>query len=213
MIIYKITNLLNGKTYVGMDAKNCANYFGSGVAIKAAIKKYGKSNFVKEILESGFTSYEEMALAEIRWILKEKVTNPYGIYNLNDGGLGASSNKGKVAEEIYGKDRALKIKNKISNTLKSKGIKPPSRMGMKGSEKQRQVIIAISKSRKKTQKEIDALIARTARSIVCVENGNTYSSILEASIVLSVSSGNICSVLKGKRRTAGGFTFKYAENE
>lgn len=50
MIIYKTTNLLNGKIYIGKDIKNDKNYFGSGVALKESIKKYGKNNFKKEII-------------------------------------------------------------------------------------------------------------------------------------------------------------------
>lgn len=55
--IYKITNLLNGKMYIGqrlvpknMDIEK-DKYLGSGNLIIAAVKKYGKSNFKKEILE------------------------------------------------------------------------------------------------------------------------------------------------------------------
>ena len=43
--IYKITNLINGKIYVGKsereDSYHRKNYFGSGVIIRLAIKKYG----------------------------------------------------------------------------------------------------------------------------------------------------------------------------
>lgn len=49
-VIYVITNLINGKKYIGSDSNNNKYYFGSGVNIKRAIKKYGKSNFKKDIL-------------------------------------------------------------------------------------------------------------------------------------------------------------------
>ena len=58
-----------------MDAANNPNYFGSGVAIKKAIKKYGKVNFSKEILECGFNSYEDLAKAEIKWIALTRTGN------------------------------------------------------------------------------------------------------------------------------------------
>ena len=51
MIIYKISNLINNKFYIGQDIKNNPKYFGSGKLITVAIKKYGKENFKKEILE------------------------------------------------------------------------------------------------------------------------------------------------------------------
>ena len=47
MIIYKTTNLINGKIYIGratgIRVKN--NYFGSGKLLKRAIIKYGQENF------------------------------------------------------------------------------------------------------------------------------------------------------------------------
>lgn len=50
IVIYKTTNLINNKIYVGKDSHNDSNYFGSGTILVKAIKKYGKENFKKEIL-------------------------------------------------------------------------------------------------------------------------------------------------------------------
>ena len=51
-IIYKTTNLINGKIYVGFHSTDDLedSYLGSGWILKAAIKKYGKENFKREIL-------------------------------------------------------------------------------------------------------------------------------------------------------------------
>ena len=50
--VYKVTNLIDGKIYIGKHKCSCSNcvYYGSGIHISKAIKKYGKKNFAKEIL-------------------------------------------------------------------------------------------------------------------------------------------------------------------
>ena len=45
MVIYKTTNLVNGKIYIGKDKYNNPKYLGSGKILKLAINKYGKGNF------------------------------------------------------------------------------------------------------------------------------------------------------------------------
>ena len=55
--IYKIINLVDGKFYIGRRSTskeiNKDTYFGSGgIHFKRAIKKYGKENFKKEILQT-----------------------------------------------------------------------------------------------------------------------------------------------------------------
>jgi hypothetical protein len=74
MIIYKTTNLITGKIYVGQDSKNNPNYLGSGKYIWNAIKKYGKENFKKEII-CGCNSREELNEKEIYWIKELNSTN------------------------------------------------------------------------------------------------------------------------------------------
>jgi hypothetical protein len=50
--VYKTTNLINGKIYVGLHITNNLedDYLGSGSQLKSAVKKYGKENFKREII-------------------------------------------------------------------------------------------------------------------------------------------------------------------
>lgn len=88
MIIYKITNILNGKIYVGQDSNNDPEYYGSGKIIKNAIKKYGKENFIKETIEFCETK-EKLNEREIYWISEINSIVPNG-YNITSGGTGGN---------------------------------------------------------------------------------------------------------------------------
>lgn len=82
--IYKITNILNGKYYIGKhQTKNLDDgYMGSGKILKLAIAKHGIGNFKKEILYI-FKTELEMNNKE-----KELVIISEETYNLNTGGSG-----------------------------------------------------------------------------------------------------------------------------
>lgn len=67
MIIYKTTNLLNGKIYVGQDTRNNPYYLGSGILLNKAIKKYGRKNFVKETIEH-CNSIKQLNEREVYWV-------------------------------------------------------------------------------------------------------------------------------------------------
>lgn len=83
--IYKITNNTNGKYYIGQHKTQNLDdgYMGSGHRILAAIKKYGKENFSKEILHV-FESQEEMDAKEKELVVIDRANT----YNLNEGGTG-----------------------------------------------------------------------------------------------------------------------------
>ena len=52
MVVYLVTNKVNGKKYIGKDKNNNPKYIGSGADLKIAIKEYGKHNFKKEIIDN-----------------------------------------------------------------------------------------------------------------------------------------------------------------
>jgi group I intron endonuclease len=94
MIIYKTTNLVNGKFYIGQDSKNNPEYLGSGLLLNKAIEKYGRENFLKEVVEQ-CNSKEELNSREIFWISELKP-----LYNIAKGGIGGDT-RYKFTQDQY----------------------------------------------------------------------------------------------------------------
>ena len=141
MQIYKITNLMNNKIYIGQQYKDRPTYLGSGKLIRQAILKYGKENFKKEVLQK-CNSTAELDKYEIYWIKELDATNREIGYNISEGGKVnrtmrgennptygkkfseetkqkmSKAKKGKKYEEIYGIEGAKIKKTNVSNTLK-----------------------------------------------------------------------------------------------
>jgi hypothetical protein len=102
-IIYKTTNLVNGKFYIGKHNQSTDlfdGYYGSGSLLKKAIKKYGKDNFIRETLfkfDNEHSAYQK----EIS-VISENLTNPL-CYNLRTGGTGRSYNSTEQSRHLQSK--------------------------------------------------------------------------------------------------------------
>ena len=147
MIIYKTTNKVNSKCYVGKDSHNDPDYLGSGVYLSKAINKYGRENFVKETIDSAETS-EEINKKEKRWIKFYNSVVPSG-YNLTEGGDGFSTGELNVAkrpeirEKISAKSKEfhnrLEIKEKMlgkNNPAKRQEVKEKQSRAHRGRSKE-----------------------------------------------------------------------------
>ena len=78
--VYKITNLINGKYYIGVHkGTKYDGYLGSGKLIKKAISKYGVENFNKEILFE-FNTKDEAYSKEKELVVSEGWSH-YDIYD------------------------------------------------------------------------------------------------------------------------------------
>lgn len=84
--VYRTTNLVNGKIYIGVHKTNKLDdgYLGSGVYISRAIRKYGKENFKREILKQ-FDTYQEALNYEEELVTKEFIEESTN-YNIKTGG-------------------------------------------------------------------------------------------------------------------------------
>lgn len=122
--VYKITNLINNKIYVGAHKTSNLedNYMGSGTYITNAINKHGIENFSKEILHI-LDSEEEMYLKE-KEIVNSEFLSRDDVYNLNEGGLGGWNYINSIlTPEQYsaaGKLGGLAYSNRLQNDAEFK---------------------------------------------------------------------------------------------
>lgn len=176
--IYKHTNLINGKSYIGQtSAKNPNTRWagGSGYSRRNpvfynAIKKYGWENFSHEILIDNIQTLEEANKLEIELIAKYHtwIRDPEcNGYNTTTGGSGRSH------------EQSEETKQKISDSLKGRVF----------SEEH---LAKINKTLKR-------------KPIICIETGLIYESISEAARQTGIRRENIKTAINGKRLSAGGY--------
>lgn len=165
-LVYRITNIINGKTYVGRHTTLDKNdgYMGSGYALKSAKKKYGLENFSKEIL-CECASEQDMFYKE-----RELVVLGPDSYNLIAGGSGGyrfprgpftEEHKQKLRLSHIGHKPTLAHRKKLSEAAKgkSRGTERPEITARRAAK---------LKGRKLSQKHIanrTASILGTKRSI------------------------------------------------
>ena len=111
MIIYKTTNLVTGKIYIGQDKYNSPVYLGSGKILHLAFQKYGIENFNKETLEE-CESVQELNEREKYWISFYDSTDRKIGYNIALGGNGGDTiSKHPNKDEIRSKHSEWMIEN------------------------------------------------------------------------------------------------------
>jgi group I intron endonuclease len=137
--IYKTTNLINNKIYIGQKRGNFNNnYLGSGRCLKSAVRKYGKNKFKLEMVIESY-SKREIDDLERKFIAEyRKQKGKKGLYNIADGGNGCVGYKhskkirgilkqrqtGKKCPWLYGdKNPACRPEVKEANRLAHLGKK------------------------------------------------------------------------------------------
>jgi len=103
--------MVNGKTYYGSHRTNKMDdeYMGSGTVLKQAIKKYGKGNFNKDILEFYHTE-EELFEAERQLVTSDMVLDKQN-YNIAIGGAGMTS---EIQRKFWSTPEGEALKRQLS---------------------------------------------------------------------------------------------------
>jgi len=242
MYIYKITNTINGKVYIGQTQKDDPSYFGSGKIIRCAVKKYGCDNFIKEVIEE-CSSKEELDEREIYWIEFYDSTNRNVGYNITKGGGGGDTFTNNPDKEIIrnkfkensgnrkGVSLSEETRQRISEGRKGKNTgKRPKEVGEKISAKMKGKVFSEDHKKHLSDKrklriitdETRAKASKTSKGKINIKqyeltdpDGNKY--ITENGLTCfceehDLSAPNILKVINGSRPNHKGWTAKRIES-
>lgn len=203
-IVYKTTNLVNSKFYIGVHriGSSRKNYLGSGLNLKKAIKKYGDHNFIRETLFEFPTSKE--AFEKEKEIVTIEFIKNNNCYNLSLGGcggnLGESSNSKKRGSCNWMVTCDVKLKpgfNRNGDLHPLFGKKASDYMTNEGRK---------SLSEKTRARQLGSKNS-SARKIIDQETGEIYNTIKEASVKTGINYSTLCANVNGRLKSLKRFKY------
>ena len=208
--VYKHTNLINNKCYIGITSqKNPNKRWDNGRGYKNnsyfwnAIQKYGWDNFSHEILYRDLT--KARAEEEEIKLIKHFQSNMHDFgYNIESGG----HSRGRVSDLTKEKIRNAKLGSKLSEDAKKKiGA---SHKGKPKSEEHKKKIGDGNRG-KKVSEESKEKMRHTNRCTpaVCISTMEIYCSVNDASRKTGISNRSIIMCCKGKQKRAGELEWLY----
>jgi group I intron endonuclease len=196
MVIYKITNLINNKIYIGQTVCSIESRWKNHLSknsccrfLKNAIVKYWADNFKIEEID-GANSRDELNYKEWLWIYKLNSMVPNG-YNLISGG------KSRIP--------SMETRIKRSNSMKGKNT-------YRRNPEQAKLLREYQLGKKHSQETIDKRRVKLEVKIVECSTGIVYESIRKAANALGLNPANISANLAQKTAFCGGRIFKYEKN-
>lgn len=206
--VYKHTSP-NGKVYIGITSQTPERRWQHGFGYKenphfhTAIQKYGWDNFKHEILFENLTK-EEAESKEIELIAQCHSTDRRCGYNkASGGGVNYPSEEGRqrLRELWTGHVFSEEVRQKISKTQKGRVIPPEVRKKMSESHK----------GLKRTEEHLRNNRLAKLKPVMCIETGEQFESIQVAENFYNICHGKIGMVCNGKRKTTGGYHWKFIE--
>lgn len=203
--IYQIRNIVNNKIYIGstkdLYTRKRSHFYDldknkhRNSHLQKSYRKYGKENFVFEIIE--FCTIENQINNEQYWL--DELKQKFECYNIQPkaGRIEITEeirekmkgkvvwNKGKTG--IYSQEALLKMKN----SHQYKGMKNPFY------------------GKRHSQETKDKIAKANGVGVLCIDTNIVYSSIMEAERQTGANHSVIIRCCKGIAKTAGGYRWKY----
>ena len=227
--VYAIVNKINLKLYFGSHSWEGTgvdkNYYGSGTAIKRAVRKYGKDNFIVYPIKF-YDTVEECRQAEEELLTKYDIANNQYCYNIKNGAVGwTSEDMTGEKHPFYGKHHTEEARKKLSQAKKGennpqygKRGKDAPMYGKHHTEETKQKIARANKGLKRSEEiRLKLSQAKNYRKtpIVAIQKDTgkirVFESQMECARQLNLDQRNIYHCLKGRQKTHKGYTFKYVE--
>lgn len=209
MIIYKATNKINGKVYIGQshktleermrrhknDSKRQNSYF------YRAIRKYGWENFSWEVIDTATTS-EELNEKEVYWIqYYQSFDNREKGYNSTSG----VDHNYKITEE-----EREKRSQRVSGDKNPMYGKPGTWLGKKFSKEHKQRLSESLKGRETPW--CTGGNHWLAKSVINLNTGEIFDTIQEAADAYQVNRDSIAKQIKGKTKNCNGFKWSFCQD-
>lgn len=206
MIIYKATNKINGKMYIGqtartLDVRMAEHARHSNTPFDRAVQKYGMENFDVETIDTA-SSIDELNQKEIYWI---KYYNTYGDNGYN-ACIGGENTKGyHHREESKAKMSEAKRRMYIGENNPFYGKRHSEETCKRFSEQR--TGRKLSPEWKRHLSESSSIKVK----VINIETGEIFNSIKEAADKYNIAPTHISRVCRGRRNKTGGYHWKYAE--
>ena len=225
--IYLTTNLVNGKKYIGQHKiQKCGvdrdEYLGSGVLLTRAIKKYGRENFKREVLDFANNS-DELNSKEEYYISFYDAVSRNDFYNIDCGGRGYHYTEESLQQWIQKMndwrtdhpDKVKEIHAKAVDGARKKNGENLKRFYEEHTDEflQRYAKSSISINKyieehpeevsQRIQKTLDKQYERTLFPIVCIERNEIYVAMWHAKQLIQRTAENIKRHLHGMYKWCG----------
>lgn len=214
-IVYMHENIINHKKYIGITCQKPSQRWrgGKGYKIgvfKKAIDKYGWNNFNHIVLYEHLTK-EDACLKEQELIKQYNTMDSNYGYNLCEGGnLTFGYHHTKISKEKMSMAKKGIYKGKNNPMYGKSGVLAP----MYGKHLTEEHKRKISEAKKGNTKPYEEKLGKQIDQYDI--NGNfikTWGSISQIERELKIKGTHISRVCRGKRKTTGGYVFKYHQKK
>lgn len=212
--VYKHTSP-SGKVYIGITSSPVNRRWQNGKGYRqnkyfsSAISKYGWDNFDHEIVCTNLSGSEAFEMEKLLIRFYNSTDRRFG-YNQSTGGESGACGVHPSQETIEklriastGRKRGVEELKKFSEKMRGHPVSKETREKISNSLKGR--------PHKHSQETLRKIAIANGKPVVCVETGEKFYSVADASRSIGKSYSSVWNVVIGRKITAGGFHWKYLE--